>query len=294
MQDAWWLKLKRAQYHMVELDREARRYAEMNVHVVERVPNTKQKPNRWIYKLKIVEQPNPMIAVIFGEFVHNLRSALDNIVVASVPAQRRKSASFPVLFEDIWARGPDGEYIVRDEKRRESFATQTEGLDPVFIEAIKTLQPYQHGPQEVETQVIGMLSRLENADKHRQLIAIGAGLRDATTTVRIKDGVQVFPAAAGRRELVDDGAIVSQFDWAGRARLLESEVNVEVSGTPVISIRVGGLGGNSPVSDFRLQSALWKPLTDIRYVIRRAERFVLPDAKLPPVHREAPRGMRHV
>jgi hypothetical protein len=291
MTDAWWLKLKRAQYHMVEIDREARRYAKVNAHVVERVPNSNSKPNRWIYKLRIVEQPDPMVSVIFGEFVHNLRSALDNLVVASVPRSRQKSASFPVLFEDIWATDADGGFIVKDDERRKSFETATKGLDPLFIDAIKVLQPYQHRPEEWDTHVLGILSRLENADKHRRLIALGSGLRDATARITVKGNSKTYTLAKGIRQTVDDGAIVAQFDYIGRGPLNESEVEVEVSGTPVISVRIAGLDGNAPVPDYRLRSCLWKPLTDVRFVIRGCERFVRPESRLEPVQKLPPRTM---
>src|SRR4030042_881086 len=100
----WWLKVKRAEKHMVDINQEAIRYASRNPYDITRIrlPDS-QKQIR--YRFHITEQPDPMIAVMLGDFVHNLRSALDYIIVACVPKQCRKHASFPIQSQDIFAKG---------------------------------------------------------------------------------------------------------------------------------------------------------------------------------------------
>ncbi len=138
---SWWLKVKRAEQHMVEIEREARDYANRHPYEFVRIryPERERKVG---YRVHITEQPDSMIAVMIGDFVHNLRSALDHIVVASVPSERQKSASFPILYEDIWAKGTDGEYVVKDKKRRENFETSVTGLDANARALVIRAQPY--------------------------------------------------------------------------------------------------------------------------------------------------------
>lgn len=114
----WWLKVKRAQMHMVDINREALRYASRHPYEFNQIGH----PATHCYSMRFTEQPNPIIAAMLGDFVHNLRSALDYIIVACVPRGRQKSASFPILFEDIFATGNDA-------KRREGFETAIRGLD---------------------------------------------------------------------------------------------------------------------------------------------------------------------
>ena len=111
MTDSWWLKVKRAQKHMIDIYREARRYAGSQPYEFTRL----RRPNRQrqvAYRVRITEQPDPMLAVMLGDFVHNLRTALDHVIVACVPRQRQKSASFPILYEDIWARDKNGNFVL--------------------------------------------------------------------------------------------------------------------------------------------------------------------------------------
>ena len=98
----WWLKVKRAQKHMVDIHREAWRYASRHPYSFSRIRLPDSKRNV-LYRMRITEQSNPMIAIMLGDFIHNLRCALDYIIVANVPRRRQNSASFPILLEDIFA-----------------------------------------------------------------------------------------------------------------------------------------------------------------------------------------------
>lgn len=206
MPDSWWLKVKRAQHHMVEIKRYARIYADSHPYEVVPIrPQPKGHPDTWFYSLQITQQPNPMIAVILGDFVHNLRSALDHIVVASVPAQRRKSASMPIVLKDIWERDAGGNFVIDDDEAREKYRVATEGLDDGAKAIVWRFQPYHMGLDEADRHSLGIISRLENADKHRQLIAVGFRAEPAD---RVRGGLRGhlrqgsahrdFPADQGR------------------------------------------------------------------------------------------------
>ena len=117
MTDSWWLKVKRAQKHMVDIENAARSYASLHPYQSVRVryPDRQRKVE---FSVRITQQPDPMIAVMLGDFIHNLRSALDHIVVAGVPNKRRKSAGFPIHLDPIWDKAPDGQFVIKDDAAR--------------------------------------------------------------------------------------------------------------------------------------------------------------------------------
>ena len=265
MTDSWWLKVKRAEKHMAEIGRAAGRYAERHPYEIERIRQPASKHNIHRVKLHITEQPNSMIAVMLGDFVHNLRSALDHAIVASVPARRRNSASFQVLLEDVWAK--DGrKYKVRDPKQRKAFRTATRGLSPEAMAVVKRAQPYNGA--EPSHHVFAIISRLENADKHRKLIVVGAGLDDALLTTSFR-GRTLRRPQVGLHQFLEDGAeIQSRLPSVIRPPLRDSEVDVQLDGTAVIQVKVTTPGGNKSPYTYRLSEIMLTCLTSTRAFLR--------------------------
>jgi hypothetical protein len=68
-----------------------------------------------------------MLAIMIGDFFHNLRSAMDHIVAATVPPSRRRDAMFPIYYEDIWAKNADGSWVFPDNKARENLRETDQG-----------------------------------------------------------------------------------------------------------------------------------------------------------------------
>jgi hypothetical protein len=121
----------------------------------------------------MTEEPDPMIPVIIGECLYDLRSALDHLAVAMAPRRRKANAAFPVETTDPWEKDAAGIFVYPDE-RRQSFTSKIKGIPADAVEMIMKAQPYQREGSELET--LSPISRLENADKHRTLIAIGHGV----------------------------------------------------------------------------------------------------------------------
>ena len=275
MPESWWLKVKRAQLHMVEIERAVRDYSDSHPYEIVRTRPPKRQQYLWRYVVRITKQPDPMIAVVIGEFVHNLRSALDNVVVACAPPQRRKSASFPIEFDDIWAKDTAGVYVIRDDERRVRYQTAIAGLPAEAKTFIEFSQPYQAGRQR-GLHGLGILSRLENADKHRQLITVGTGLVDVRTIATMRgETLQQLPTL-GRAGIRPDGAEVAKFVWDGVNQPTEAEVKVEVSGTAAITIEVSNLGGNQPPLHFGTRVTMLSALRLVRHVLRALEEFASP------------------
>ena len=265
MTDSWWLKVKRAQKHMVDIYHLARAYSETNPYefIRVRLPNRHRKVR---YTVRITEQPDPMLAIMVGDFVHNLRSALDHIVVANVPRKERKNAYFPVSREDLWATDESGNFVVKDDKRRDDFKRAIRGLKPRAEAAVIIAQPYQGTP--VDQELLGIISRLENADKHRELAVVLSGVSRVSAMAINRLGVWVDRPPYD--VVYPDGATI---DW----ELLPddptppSEVYVQFSGTTTVHISVTSTGGNLPPIHIPLENSLLNMLRFTRRLIRGIE-----------------------
>ncbi len=280
MQD-WWLKVKRAEKHMVDIQQEALRYASRHPYEFTRI-RLPDSQNEIRMRFRITEQPDPMIAVMLGDFVHNLRSALDYVVVACVLKQRRSKASFPIIFKNIFAKDKCGEFVVNDAKSREYFETATEGLRPEARAIIVGCQPYQHG-NDAHLSRLGILSRLENADKHRQLITIGCGGQDFTISFTLCGFTEPFKynrlLATGTKILNDNTVIPYVLPARGiqhpnGSLVPPSNMEMHLTGTAKILVKVPRIGGNQPTDDFLLDNILAGTLSDVRFIIERFEFFV--------------------
>lgn len=232
---SWDLKVERAGQHLDEVMAVLAAYASRNPFRAVRVRQPKSQRHIWLYRLEMTEEPDPMIAVIIGECLYDLRSALDHLAVAMAPRKRKANAAFPVETTDPWERNEAGGFVYGDE-RRQSFFSKVKEMPAEAVEMIIHAQPYQRENSELET--LSLISRLENADKHRSLIAVGRGVRDARSVVMVA-GEAIEQRAAGYRE---NGAEIAKFGFRDRTPD-ESEVTVEVSGTATVAIKVAGTDG---------------------------------------------------
>jgi hypothetical protein len=211
---------------------------------------TAATPRRINFSEQRCEHPDPMLAVIMGDVLFNFRSALDHLAVALAPRKRRYAASFPIELVDPWEEaGTDVDSSDVPERRRR-FESTVSGMPREAVAVIKSLQPYNLPPDEAHHHFLYVLSSLENADKHRQLILLSNGVRDVTLVGSIGAQLEVQPMGPG---IVEDGAIL--LDMERRARVsfsssigrwttdlealpTDAEMNVQISGTATVAIKV--------------------------------------------------------
>ena len=215
-----------------------------------------------------------MIAVMLGDFVHNLRCALDYVIVACVPPQRRKSASFPILFTNIFAKDKDGKFVVDDADGRADFETAVHGLHTKARTIVTDMQPF-HAGNERHRHTLGLVSRLDNADKHRRLTVAGAGVANITATVSVRGEILAEFTAVTNREFAKDDTEVgytfpsSLSDWACRP----SEMNMHFSGTAKILVKITRIGGNEPSGSMRLDEFMPAAIEEVSFILQRLEFF---------------------
>ncbi len=234
--------MKRAEQHFDELKREIAAYVrDQHYEVVPIDPSPECQEHGgacWDYQLRFTGQPDPRLAVIAGDVLFNLRSALDHIAVAMVPSQRRTKASFPIEVEPIWKR-EHGRFVVRDSERRRHWRDATKGMPESAIALIERLQPYHGIGAGAEQEALYQLNRLNNADKHRQLVLFAAGLLNCICDVHYAGGFRRTTLKDSEQGLgfAADGAHILHFS-ASPARPQKSDVNVQISGTPVVVFKV--------------------------------------------------------
>jgi hypothetical protein len=280
----WWLKFQRAEKHMIDINQEAMRYASRKPYSFTRIrlPNSKKEIRG---RFHITEQPDPMIAVMLGDFIHNLRSALDYIVVACVPKQRRGKASFPILFKDIFAKGKNEEFMVKNATLRKSFESAIEGLHPKARAYIISLQPYNFSSPDLIA--LGIISRLENADKHRQLITIGCGGQDFTLTFTVRglsEPIKYHRIVATGTKFIKDNTVFpfifspdfppNGIPQSNGSFVQPSDMDMHLTGTAKILVKVTNTEGNLPPYNMLIDSLMDIALFEVREILKRLEFFV--------------------
>ncbi|HTW43780.1 MAG TPA: hypothetical protein VMD79_15850 [Solirubrobacteraceae bacterium] len=173
------LKLDRAYEHLVEIEaltkplRERREYP-----VIETMKPYKNGP-RWDYTLDLTAvQPPERLPILMGDYMFNVRSALDHIAVGLGPRKYRRKLSFPIFTRDPLARDQRSrEYLNAEAARR--WLDLCCCLPDDRIAPLMVLQPYQAAAlhsHRGDHHALALLSSFQNADKHRELIPAVVGL----------------------------------------------------------------------------------------------------------------------
>lgn len=232
---SWHLKLDRAEQHLHDLEREVTHYINGHFYRAKGSPPSKRNPNRWRFHLEITREPDPMTAVLLGDFLFNVKSALDHLAVALTPRQHQSSAGFPIEDKPIFVRDASRRYIVRDKGKRKAFRSRIKYMPPNARAVIEELQPYNFrgGPGRLDS--LFALNALQNADKHRRLTILGTGLTRTLTKAQWQH--ETWSRWFGPH-LQRDAVLVTSADLG--TRVLRSEVEVEVSGSPFVSVEMSG------------------------------------------------------
>jgi len=238
--ESWDLKLDRADHHLTYVAGIVARFSDS--HPYEAVDTGYRKGHVRKYKLRMTAQPDEMLAVIVGDVIHNLRSALDHLVVAAVPNNRRGKAGFPIYNTSPF--GVDG--MVLDNEVGEGWTKLTKGLSDPLLAVVKSQQPFEPPDQEVldfcrdngldprDVNGLSLLGRFDNADKHRELLPVASGIDGGTVTVRHGDLDPIeHRLLDGFRE---DGTELIKVNFGSPTD--DAKVDVQVTGTVRVALEV--------------------------------------------------------
>jgi hypothetical protein len=144
------------------------------------------------------------IALIAGDTLQNLRSSLDHLAWALVETNGEKpidgATGFPIV---------DEEPITP--KQQASFDRKIEGMGPKAKDIIRSIKPYKGGDD-----VLWMLHRLNNRDKHRTLFTVGFAVRSITTPygqIQASPKFRTGPLENGGELFREDSQISNKVDF---------------------------------------------------------------------------------
>jgi hypothetical protein len=154
-----WPKVERAKLHISDLQREVRGFLDTNPYKVsvKRDPESR-KP---IYYVSSVEPTPCSIALIAGDAIQNLMSALDHLAFQLVCASTNDSPP-----QTNWIYFPIADDATKYESKK---AGKIKGARQDIFDAIDLIKPYRGG-----NDLLWTLYRLNNVEKHRLLLTVGS------------------------------------------------------------------------------------------------------------------------
>jgi hypothetical protein len=240
--DSWWFKLARAEQHLDDLDIEIARYANTYPYEVVRRPQPKGNKHVWTYALRFTALPHAKIPLLIGDAAHNMRTALDHLAVALSPGNEYL-AGLPIEDRPIWATNPDGSWVIENDEPRCRYDEAVKGMRPRVKAIIDGLQPYHFADNlERSRHPLHIIRVLDNADKHRTIIATHPGINGPVTMLSRRGGTPEERWFSHQVGLCHDGAVIAGFNFSDidpkRWPTLESEMDVEVRGPLHVTLEV--------------------------------------------------------
>lgn len=192
------LKLRRALSHLEYLQNWAANWTAEQECNVEAKPDPKRGGNV-VVTAYAAQPPADPLAVVIGECLHNMRSALDLLAYElaldyskALSKEIADKSEFPVIPDkDSKGNGGKGGVIWTSKA-----PVKIQGIDPKAQAEIKALQPYHAGTPGFLKHPLWVLHELDRVNKHRLLHAVaavsqGVGLRivPGVTNASISPGV---------------------------------------------------------------------------------------------------------
>ncbi len=159
-----WIKVERAKEHVGNLEMLVQGFLQSKPYEV--VAHDDPETGK-AFKVKVSHQPPLWWSGIVGDAVHNLRSSLDLLVCELVRSSGEPIydyTGFPV------AKTADG--------FKSRGLGKVKGAPEAAVDLIKEAKPYKGG-----NEALWRLHRLDIADKHKLLIAVGSAYRSVTIDI---------------------------------------------------------------------------------------------------------------
>jgi hypothetical protein len=148
------MKLGRAGHHINELEQVCRTFIESHPYEAIRIQNL--AAGKWEVRLHVNhELPVPILGLVIGDIVHNLRTALDHLICLLVEANQA-----PVTTNTMFPFAPTEKHW------KSARNSRAKGAHEDVLDALDELKPYAGG-----NDVLYRLHQLDIADKHKLLIA---------------------------------------------------------------------------------------------------------------------------
>ncbi len=129
-------KISRAETHLQDLKAIIADYIEGRPHVLTKDAGDPSGP----YRIRTTSGVPPEVSLISGDFIYNVRSALDHLAAALNPPNRKRSVYFPIFWKGVWEPHLESEDHAKANDRNK-WISSTRKMAPEAIEILKRLQP---------------------------------------------------------------------------------------------------------------------------------------------------------
>jgi hypothetical protein len=152
------LKIERSNHHRAELKSVLAAFKASRPYVYRAKcdPETKEI----VYSIVEAKDPPPLLSVIAGDVLQNLRTALDYLICATVIGNGKTPSTytgFPIL-----------KCVPTTKDEIASFRRKIEGIGQPAENLLDSIKPYKGGDE-----TLWRLHRLNNRDKHQLLLTVG-------------------------------------------------------------------------------------------------------------------------
>jgi hypothetical protein len=221
-------KLSWSEQHLVKLESLIDTFAASDPYEVREVMEDDEQA--WV--LVFTASPDRTTALIAGDFLYNVRGALDHLACALVPPEHRGGVAFPIVYEPVWdIPRVKGEPSERTQARNRWNRVTCDMSEPA-VTRLKAAQPTNLAGRAPEMHVLDVLRRLRNKDAHENLAVVLTALGDLQYVRWTRPDGTIGTAQQGNvgpGQALENGAVF---------RLPPPIVKVEAKGTPRVAIRV--------------------------------------------------------
>jgi hypothetical protein len=174
----------------------------------------------WVVRFRVREEPPIECAVIIGDVVHNLRSALDHLawqLVLANGAEPTARTQFPI-------------YSTEQSYRAERAQQLLAGMSDEDKTAIESFQPFRQEAAENRPHELAVLQELSNVDKHRVVHATLIQTAGSSFTVYGLDDASGIGPLCPQFGLLEDGAELARIELvpAGDSPRVQVDANLEL------------------------------------------------------------------
>lgn len=163
--DGCWAKLSRANGHRHAIEDGIERWREDHPH--EFIHDQESDPGWTVLTVRIRQPPPVELGVILGEYVHDIRSALDHLVWQLVIV----NGAIPGRYNEFPIARTESNFVkkaITGTRERPGMLT---GVAENAIEVIRRHQPYKGG-NDAPSHPLAILQDLWNTDKHQTIAQV--------------------------------------------------------------------------------------------------------------------------
>jgi len=266
-------KIARAEQHLATLHREMEAWQDREPWTLE--PEVHDGGRKHFWRVRLSEPIPVGWAVVLGEAVHDLRSALDQAVywlTIDWTGKAVDDSAFPVC-----TSGHNFRHWSKKRKRWNGGCHKIRGIGPGPQAFIEALQPYPQRYRRSYCFEIRLLNDLWNQDKHR-LVHLW-GLRFGNAQVRLDKRVEPDCIVGIDRRLKHDGAIVLKIT----CNPPHAEVPMQGEITGMLSLVAGKYAGGASIGLLDMQATVGGVIRSLTAAIgHQRDPIALPESKGRP------------